>query len=225
MLKTQHRPESDAPVQVPAECPDWLWPYFTDLYGEEAESEPGTLNQEAPVDLRVNTLKGDRDAVRNAIEQDGLTAKNTNLSPIGLRLLERMTPGNSKTFKDGLVEVQDEGSQIAALLVDARSDHEVLDFCAGAGGKTLTLAAAMGGQGRIVATDSDEGRLKKAKMRLKRAGAHSVTTRVLDPTNTNWLHKRRKSFDRVLVDAPCSGTGAWRRQPDARWRLTPSDLD
>ena len=225
LSKLNDREQTDAPAQVTAECPDWLWPYFTDLFGDEAATELSALNVEAPVDLRVNTVKGDRDSVRNALEQEGLSAENTSLSPIGLRLFERTTLGNSKAFQDGLVEVQDEGSQVAALLAAADSDHEVLDFCAGAGGKTLALAASMGGNGRIVATDNDEGRLKKAKGRLKRAGVHSVTTRVLNPANTNWLHKRRKSFDRVLVDAPCSGTGAWRRQPDARWRLTPSDLD
>ncbi len=219
------RPEQDAPVHVRTECPDWLWPYFTDLYGDDAESELAAFNNEASVDLRVNTLKADRDGVRESLEDDGHTVQNTPLSPVGLRLNGRVALGNSSVFKDGLVEVQDEGSQIAALLTEAQTDHDVLDFCAGGGGKTLAIAAAMKGKGRIVAADVDETRLNKAKPRLKRAGVHSVTTRVLDPANTNWLHKRRKSFDRVLVDAPCSGIGAWRRQPDVRWRLTPKDLD
>ena len=219
------RLESEAPAHVTAECPDWLWPYFTDLFADQAETEISALSEQAPVDLRVNTVKGDRAAARAALETEGLVVEDTPLSPIGLRLTGRTTLGNSKAFTEGLIEVQDEGSQLAALLTDTRAEHEVLDLCAGAGGKTLTLAAAMGGGGRIVAADSDAGRLNRAKPRLKRAGVYSVNTRVLDPANTNWLHKRRKSFDRVLVDAPCSGIGAWRRQPDARWRLQPKDLD
>lgn len=218
------RSPEDMSAQIATECPDWLWPYFTDLYGDDAETELAALTEEAPVDLRVNTLKGDRAAAKAALEAEGLSVETTALSPIGLRLSGRTALGNSKAFTDGLVEVQDEGSQLASLLVDARLDHEVLDFCAGSGGKTLAMAAAMGGHGRIIATDNEARRLNKAKPRLKRAGVFSVTTRVLDPANTNWLHKKRKSFDRVLVDAPCSGTGAWRRQPDARWNFTPKDL-
>jgi 16S rRNA (cytosine967-C5)-methyltransferase len=218
------RSETGMPAHVAAECPEWLWPYFTDLYGDDAEQELRALSEEAPVDLRVNTLKGDRAAAQAALEAEGLQTERTPWSPLGLRLAGRTTLGNSEAFADGRVEVQDEGSQLASLLVDAQPEHEVLDLCAGGGGKTLAMAAAMGGQGRIVAADTDAGRLNRAKPRLKRAGVYNATIRVLDPANTNWLHKRRKSFDRVLVDAPCSGAGAWRRSPDARWSLTPKDL-
>lgn len=218
------REAAEMPAQVAAECPDWMWPYFTDLFGDQAETELTALTEEAPVDLRVNTLKGDRATAQEVLNVEGLETAQTPLSPLGLRLSGRTTLGNSKAFADGWVEVQDEGSQLAALLTAAQSDHDVLDFCAGGGGKTLALAAAMGGHGRIVAADNDAGRLNRAKPRLKRAGVYNVTTRVLDPENTNWLYKRRRTFDRVLVDAPCSGTGAWRRQPDARWNLTPKDL-
>lgn len=219
------RSVDEAPADVKAECPDWLWPYFTDLYGEQAETEVSALNEEAPLDLRVNTLKTDRANVREALGEEGLACEDTPYSPIGLRVSGRTTLGNSAVFNGGLVDVQDEGSQLAALLTDAKGDHDVLDLCAGGGGKSLALAAAMDGKGRIVAADEDAKRLNKAKPRLKRAGVFNVTTRVLDPENTNWLYKRRRTFDRVLVDAPCSGTGAWRRQPDARWRFTPQDLD
>lgn len=218
------RDDKSQPSQVTAECPDWLWPYFTDLFGDQTQTELAALTEEAPVDLRVNTLKGDRAAIHAKLAAEGLETSETPLSPFGLRLLGRTTLGNSNTFADGLIEVQDEGSQLAALLTAAESDHDVLDLCAGGGGKTLALAAAMNGQGRIVAADNDAGRLNRAKPRLKRAGVYNVTTRVLDPENTNWLYKRRRTFDRVLIDAPCSGTGAWRRQPDARWKLTPKDL-
>lgn len=218
------RPSDDMPAHVATECPDWLWPYFTDLFGDQAETELAALSEEAPVDLRVNTLKSDRATAAAALEVEGLTVENTGFAPYGLRMSGRTVLGNSKAFADGLVEVQDEGSQLAAALVDARPEQDVLDLCAGGGGKTLAMAAAMGGHGRIVATDNEARRLNRAKPRLKRAGVYSVTTRVLEPDNTNWLHKKRKSFDRVLVDAPCSGTGAWRRNPDARWRFTPKDL-
>ncbi len=224
LKEASSRSLDDMPSHVATECPDWLWPYFTDLFGDQAENELMALSEEAPVDLRVNTLKGDRVAAATALEAEDLKVKKTEWSPIGLRMSERTILGNSKAFQEGLVEVQDEGSQLASLLVDVRPDHDVLDLCAGGGGKTLAMAAAMGGHGRIVATDNEPRRLNRSKQRLKRAGVFSVTTRVLDPENTNWLHKRRKSFDRVLVDAPCSGTGAWRRSPDARWRLTPKDL-
>ncbi|MFL2771137.1 MAG: RsmB/NOP family class I SAM-dependent RNA methyltransferase [Rhodospirillaceae bacterium] len=216
---------SIAPTHVLVECPDWLWPYFTDLYGDQTEIEIRALSKEAPFDLRVNTIKIDRDTARVALADEGLVSSNTPFSPFGLRLTGRTALGNSKAFTQGLIEIQDEGSQLAALMAETFAEHQVLDLCAGAGGKALALAAAMGGSGRIVACDLHAGRLNKAKLRLKRAGVHSVTTRVLDPKNCNWLNKRRKSFDRVLIDAPCSGTGAWRRQPDARWRLTPGDLD
>lgn len=215
---------TDRPPQVSSECPDWMWPYFTDLFGDQAETELAALTEEAPVDLRVNTLKGNRAAAQAALAAEDLETVETPLSPLGLRLSGRTTLGNSKAFADGWFEVQDEGSQLAALLTAAQPDHDVLDLCAGGGGKTLALAATMGGQGRIMATDNEAGRLNRARPRLKRAGVYNVTTRVLDPENTNWLYKRRRTFDRVLVDAPCSGTGAWRRQPDARWQLTPKDL-
>jgi len=196
-----------------------------DLYGVDAEKEVSALNEEAPVDLRVNTVKGTLELARDELSKHGLNVDPMRWSRSGLRLCARTALGNSPAYKTGLIEVQDEGSQIASLLVDVHPDHDVLDLCAGAGGKTLAMAATMGGKGRIVATDLDAARLNHAKPRLKRAGISSVTTRVLDPANTNWLHKRRKSFDRVLVDAPCSGTGAWRRHPSARWHLSPADLD
>ncbi|MDG2242147.1 MAG: RsmB/NOP family class I SAM-dependent RNA methyltransferase [Rhodospirillaceae bacterium] len=218
------RVSDEMPAHVATECPDWLWPYFTDLFGDQAETELAALSEEAPVDLRVNTLKADRATAAAALEAEGLDVENTGFAPHGLRMAGRVVLANSKTFANGLVEVQDEGSQLAAALVDVKPEQDVLDLCAGGGGKTLAMAAAMGGSGRIIATDNDARRLNRAKPRLKRAGVFSVTTRVLDPENTNWLHKKRKSFDRVLVDAPCSGTGAWRRNPDARWRLTPKDL-
>ena len=127
-------------------------------------------------------------------------------------------------FKDGLVEVQDEGSQLAALLVDARPGMRVVDFCAGAGGKTLALAAAMENRGKLVACDISAWRLERAGQRLRRAGASNVERRALASERDQWVKRHARSFDRVLVDAPCLGVGTWRRNPDAKWRVAPEDL-
>ena len=127
-------------------------------------------------------------------------------------------------FRDGRVEVQDEGSQLVALLVDARPGQAVVDYCAGAGGKTLALAARMENKGRLLALDVSAGRVDRATQRLRRAGVHNVTRRLLEGESDKWLKRNAASFDRVLVDAPCSGTGSWRRNPDAKWRLRPEDL-
>jgi 16S rRNA (cytosine967-C5)-methyltransferase len=127
-------------------------------------------------------------------------------------------------YRDGLVEIQDEGSQIVALLVDSRPGMRVCDFCAGAGGKTLALAALMGNKGHLVACDVSERRLAGASRRLRRAEAFNVERRNLSGERDPWVKRHRGSFDRVLVDAPCTGTGTWRRNPGARWTLAPSDL-
>jgi len=149
----------------------------------------------------------------------------TTLAPTGLRVPARAPLGASAAFREGLVEVQDEGSQLVALLVDARAGMRVCDFCAGAGGKTLALAATMANKGKIVACDTIEKRLAASLARLRRAGAFNVETRVLASERDPWVKRHRDGFDRVLVDAPCTGTGTWRRNPDARWTLTPTDLD
>jgi 16S rRNA (cytosine967-C5)-methyltransferase len=126
-------------------------------------------------------------------------------------------------FRDGVIEVQDEGSQLAALLVGARAGHQVVDICAGAGGKSLAMAAAIGNKGRLVAADISKGRLLRSKERLRRAGVDNVEPRQIEPERDRWVRRSRGKYDRVLVDAPCTGTGAWRRNPDARWR--PVDLE
>ena len=130
----------------------------------------------------------------------------------------------TRAFRDGLVEVQDEASQLAALLVEARPEMAVADLCAGAGGKALALAAAMGNRGRLVALDSEAARLERARPRLARAGVTCHALQTLSGDDGPWLSAEAAGFDRVLVDAPCSGSGAWRRNPDARWRLTPEAL-
>ncbi len=213
----------DQPVEVRAECPAWLWPEFEDAFGQDAEAELAAFMGEAPLDLRVNTLKGERAAAITALAEEGVQAVPTPLSPFGLRVTGRPGLSAGPAYESGLVEVQDEGSQVVALMTDARPGMAVVDFCAGAGGKTLALAAAMANKGRLFALDLDQRRLDRAAKRLKRAGVGIVTRRRL--ADDDWLERRAGAFERVLVDAPCSGTGAWRRQPDARWRLSPETLD
>ncbi len=211
------------PPWIAAECPEWLWPEFETGFGAAAADELAGMIAPATLDLRVNSLKGDRTAARAALAEEGIADEPTPLSPLGLRVAGRPSLSAGRTFESGLIEVQDEGSQLVALLTDARPGMAVADFCAGAGGKTLTLAAAMAGEGPLSALDTDQRRLDQAARRIKRAGARNVTRRRL--VGGDWLAHRAGVFARVLVDAPCSGTGAWRRQPDARWRLSPEKLE
>ncbi|MBF0561633.1 MAG: RsmB/NOP family class I SAM-dependent RNA methyltransferase [Alphaproteobacteria bacterium] len=215
---------SAMPRWVRHEYPEWLEATLTRRFGAAMADEVAALNIEAPLDLRVNTLKVTRDVAITRLAAEGIAASVTPWSPLGLRLGVRIGLGSSPAFRDGLVEVQDEGSQMVALLADARPGQAVLDYCAGAGGKTLALAAAMANKGRLVACDVSEGRMERSAVRLKRAGVHNVTRRVLDDTSGKWLKRAQGSYDRVLVDAPCSGTGTWRRNPDAKWRLSPDDV-
>jgi 16S rRNA (cytosine967-C5)-methyltransferase len=168
-------------------------------------------------------LKGTRDAARAALADEGWEARATPLSPWGLRIDARRPVTAGPAFQSGLVEIQDEGSQLVAALTDARPGMRVVDWCAGAGGKTLALAAMMQNRGQIVACDVSASRLEGAVRRLRRAGVTNVERHLVQPGD-KWAKRRAGAFDRVLVDAPCSGTGTWRRNPDARHRLTAQDL-
>ena len=156
--------------------------------------------------------------------REGVDAARTKLSPMGLRLFERVPLGQIDSFRAGLIEVQDEGSQLASLLADARPGMRVVDFCAGAGGKTLALAASMGNRGHLVACDVSSRRLERASERVRRAGASIVQRKSLASARDPWVKRHAAGFERVLVDAPCTGTGTWRRNPDAKWRLKPGDV-
>jgi 16S rRNA (cytosine967-C5)-methyltransferase len=212
------------PQAVASDLPEWLEPYLERVFGRGLEQEMTALNGPAPIDLRVNLLKADRESARRALAVEGIAAEPTPLSPLGLRLRERVPLGKVAAFEQGLVEVQDESSQIAALLADARPGMRVVDFCAGAGGKTLALAAGMANRGKLVACEVSQRRLDRAARRLRRAGVNNVERRVLTDERDKWVKRHAGAFDRVFVDVPCLGTGTWRRNPDAKWRMRPEDL-
>lgn len=201
---------------VRLEVPDWL-------ASRIGRAEWRALLDPAPLDLRVNLLKATREAAHSALAAEGVATTPTPLSPWGLRSGDRRPVTTGRAFRDGLVEIQDEGSQLVAAKVDARPGMRVADLCAGAGGKTLALAMTMENHGQIVACDVSAARLDNAVRRLRRAGVHNVECHLLEPGD-KWHKRNRSRFDRVLVDAPCTGTGTWRRNPDARLRLTAAQL-
>jgi len=208
----------DMPEATAAECPPWAEAELKRALGERFATEMAALGEPAPLDLRVNPLKAGRDEVLQRLRAEGIRAAATRLSPFGIRVEGRPAIAALALYKEGAIEIQDEGSQLVALLVDARPGQHVVDFCAGAGGKTLAVAAAMDNKGRVIATDVLAGRLMRARERFRRAGIHNIQARALTGESDPWIKRHKGSFDRVLVDAPCSGTGTWRRNPDMRWR-------
>jgi 16S rRNA (cytosine967-C5)-methyltransferase len=213
------------PDAVRDNYPPWLEPRLRALFGAALPAEMAALNGPAALDLRVNRLKANRPDARAALARDGVEAVPTPFSPAGLRVRARIPLATLESFKSGAVEVQDEGSQLAALLTQAEPGMRVVDFCAGAGGKTLALAAEMRNKGSLVACDISETRLTRSAQRLRRAGVSNVERRTLSTERDKWVKRHAGGFDRVFVDAPCSGTGTWRRNPDAKWRLEPRDLE
>eukprot|EP01037_Dinobryon_pediforme_P006272 gene6272-6344_t len=217
---------SDAPLWVRGNFPKWLESAFTSIYGEAAEEEGIALSQRAPVDLRVNTLKATRDEALSALAHLGATA--SVLSPVGLRILigeDGRGPAlqAEPAHATGQIEVQDEGSQIAALLSNVKPGMKVMDFCAGGGGKTLALAAMMQNKGTLIATDADGRRLMPIFDRITRAGITNVEVRS-PKAKVLELDDLLGRQDVVFVDAPCTGSGTWRRNPDAKWRLRQPNL-
>ena len=211
------------PDAVRLEIPDWLLPKLMNRFGPSLAAEMAALLEPAPLDMRVNLLKGDREQARSALAHEGWEATPTRLSPWGLRIDGRRPVTGGPAFQSGLIEIQDEGSQLVAAIVGAAPGMRVVDWCAGAGGKTLALAGMMQNRGQIVACDVSAPRLDGAVRRLRRAGVHNVERHLIE-SGDKWLKRRAGTFDRVLVDAPCTGTGTWRRNPDARLRLKQSDL-
>jgi 16S rRNA (cytosine967-C5)-methyltransferase len=217
----------DAPPSVVGDYPEWLDPLLAAGFGEERAAEAAALARRAPLDLRVNTLRAQREEVAAGLAD--LKPAPARWSPVGLRIKvdpEAKSPAihAEPAFIKGLIEIQDEGSQLAALLAGARPGEQVVDLCAGAGGKTLALAAVMENHGQIYATDRDKRRLAPIHARLERAGARNVQVRT-PRGGTDVLADLAGRADLVLIDAPCSGTGAWRRNPDAKWRIRPGALE
>jgi 16S rRNA (cytosine967-C5)-methyltransferase len=213
----------EMPMAVRLEVPDWAIGRLASRFGDELPAEMAALGTEAPLDLRVNLLKTTREAALAALAAEGIAAAPTPLSPWGLRVRGRRPVSTGPAFQQGLVEIQDEGSQLVAALVGARPEMRVADWCAGAGGKTLALAMTMENRGHIAACDVSVHRLDGAVRRLRRAGVHNVERHLVEPGD-KWAKRREGGFDRVLVDAPCTGSGTWRRNPDGRIRLAERDL-
>ena len=217
----------NAPPYVSGDYPQWLDPYFERAFGDTRAEEGAALASRAPLDLRVNTLKAEINAVATALSD--LNPEPARWSPWGLRVRlsadAKSPPIHAEpAFIKGMVEVQDEASQLATMFSGARPGEQVVDLCAGAGGKTLALAAMMQNKGQIFATDDDKRRLAPIHDRLKRSGARNVQVR--SPKSVGGeIDDLLGRMDLVLIDAPCTGTGAWRRNPDAKWRMRPGALE
>jgi 16S rRNA (cytosine967-C5)-methyltransferase len=217
----------DAPPYVAGDYPEWLDAHFARAFGDTRAEEGAALASRAPLDLRVNVLKSERDEAAAMLAD--LKPEPTRWSPTGLRI---RLPADAKSpaihaepaFLKGFIEVQDEGSQLAALFSAAKPGEQVIDLCAGAGGKTLALAAMMQNKGQIFATDDDKRRLAPIHDRLKRSGARNVQVRTPKSVGGE-IADLAGRMDMVLIDAPCTGTGAWRRNPDAKWRMRPGALE
>jgi 16S rRNA (cytosine967-C5)-methyltransferase len=214
-----------APAAVRADLPDWLWNRLVADYGEtEAERiSQGMLNP-APLDLRVNLARASRDEVRSRLSESGIDAQPRPYSPAALRVAGKPAIHRHALFRDGLVEVQDEGSQLLAWLLAPRRGEMVADYCAGAGGKTLAVAMLMRGTGRVYAMDVSARRLAALAPRAARAGVTNVHSVVLSGDNDARAKRLAGKLDRVLVDAPCSGFGTLRRNPDLKWRHGPEAI-
>lgn len=215
---------SGAPDWVKADVPEWIWPAFENNFGDDAVAEGQALTARPPLDIRVNTLKAERDAMA---EKLGYTK--TAISPIGLRIPaltgQERHPNlqSDPAFMTGEIEIQDEGSQLVTMLVNAQPGEKILDFCAGGGGKTIALAAEIKNEGVVHAFDIDKRRLAPTYQRAQRAGASCVN--IHQPPSSSLGALKSKKMDRVLVDAPCTGVGTWRRKPDAKWRLSEDGLE
>jgi 16S rRNA (cytosine967-C5)-methyltransferase len=214
-------PGGEAPAHVRGEYPEFLASELQRAFGDRLMDEMVAMQARAPIDMRVNTLKATRDEVIAALRAENYDVQPTAHSPIGIRIPSgdgAGALGKTKAFESGTFEFQDEAAQVAVLLCGAKTGMRVLDLAAGAGGKTLALAAAMKNAGEITAHDIDEGRLRQIEPRATRAGVTIIQTHA-------GPNPPRRPYDLVLLDAPCSGSGTWRRQPENKWRLTGARLD
>ena len=204
--------------------PDWLDELGVKELGEEVwEKEIHALNQQAPVILRANTLKTTKEKLQQELQKEGIETEFLKGYPDALQLKERANVFKTEAFKNGFFEVQDASSQLVADFLEVEPGMRVVDTCAGAGGKSLHLAALMNNKGQLIATDIYSNKLKELKRRARRAGAHSIEPRVIDSSKV--VKKLYGSADRVLIDAPCSGLGVLSRNPDAKWKLQPEFIE
>jgi 16S rRNA (cytosine967-C5)-methyltransferase len=226
LYASRQKDEALMPPAIQVECPPWAEEKLRALFGTDFIRHMQAMMTPAPLDLRVNSLMTDIQGAVKSLTKDNIQTTPTPFSPIGLRVTGKAFMQETKAFRSGLVDIQDEGSQLIALMTDAKPGMRVLDFCAGGGGKTLALAALMQNKGNIVAMDNNTRRLEKGKPRYRKAGIHNVEVRSLeDEQNRKWLRRQKESLDIVLVDAPCSSSGTWRRNPDLRWRFYGPSLE
>lgn len=220
-------PDAEASPHIMGDYPEWLAPHMERAFGEFAAVEGQAMAVRADVDLRVNTLKVDAEKagapLRSAKAEPSTLLRNAYHIPARDPAQREASLDNIPAYSKGWVEVQDAGSQIAAAAANVQPGEQVLDYCAGGGGKTLALAAAMAGKGQVFAYDIDGRRLSAIIPRLKRSGAHNV--QLLHPSEPEGLDKLKDQMDCVFVDAPCTGTGTWRRRPDTKWRVKPKSLE
>lgn len=217
----------NCPEAIRAECPPEHEQRLREVFGENFAVEMEAMLHAAPLDLRVNSFKCTREKAQKFLEADNVETDVTPYSPWGLRCRAKAFLSRTKAFSKGWIDIQDEGSQLIAVIAEPGPGMQVLDYCAGAGGKTLALAAAMQNKGRIVAMDLDERRLAKAAPRIKKAGVSDIIELrpLSEERHQKWLKRQKGTFDLVLVDVPCSGSGTWRRNPDMRWRTYGPSLE
>ena len=216
----------ELPLPVQSELPEWLVEKMRVSYSDEDILTIGkSMQQGAPLDIRVNTLLAGRDDILQQLHDRNIDAFPTPYSPIGIRLKEKIPLIKDALFNEGKIEVQDEGSQLLGFLLAPRRNDMVVDFCAGAGGKTLMLSAMMNSQGRLYAMDVSEKRLANLKPRLKRSGASNIQPMLIAHENDLKIKRLAGKIDRVLVDAPCSGLGTLRRNPDLKFRQSPGSIE
>lgn len=214
------------PLRVRTNLPDWIHQALAERLGaDELAQFAAAVNYPAPLDLRANALKATRDQVIDSLRAAGIDAGATPFAPFGVRVVGKPALTKLKLFEEGLIEVQDEGSQLLCSLVAPRRAEMIVDFCAGAGGKTLALGAMMRSTGRLYAFDVSEKRLAKLKPRLARSGLSNVNPVLIDSEHDAKIKRLAGKIDRVLVDAPCSGLGTLRRNPDLKWRQSRETVD
>lgn len=216
----------EQPLSIRAEFPEWLIEKLQKYHSDEEILCLGqSLQQPAPLDIRVNSLLAKREEVLTALQQQGIEAQPTPFSPVGIRIIGKPAINRNTLFLSGKIEVQDEGSQLLGFLLAPKRGEMVVDFCAGAGGKTLLLGALMHSRGRLYAFDVSEKRLNNLKPRLKRSGLSNIHPQRIDSERDIKLKRLAGKIDRVMVDAPCSGLGTLRRNPDLKWRQSPESID